>query len=266
MEYYNDRRIWITGASTGIGKALTEELIKSGARLVITARRENLLKELKDASANPHNVHVLPADLSEIDKLNEICLNAWNAFGGLDMIILNAGVSQRSLFRDMNYETGRKLFDINFFTHTAIMHQLLPLFEEQGSGHIAAVTSLSGLIPSPLRTYYSSAKHALHGFYETLRTETYNSGLSVSLIIPGFLKTDISYNALTGNGETFGAMDPLQKAGGSPEKAAVKILKKLRRQKREIYVGFTANAVIARFLGKFFPGRLSKILRNMNSV
>ncbi|HAK44806.1 MAG TPA: short-chain dehydrogenase [Spirochaeta sp.] len=266
MEYYNDRRIWITGASSGIGLALTEELAKSGAKLVITARRESLLNEIKESSPRPENIHVLPGDLSEIDKLNDISTRAWDAFGGLDMAIMNAGVSQRSLFREMEFETGRKLFDINFFAHAGIMHELLPRFEKQGSGHIAAVTSLSALIPSPLRIYYSSAKHALHGFYETLRTESWNSGVRVSLIIPGFIKTDISYKAVTGDGKAFGALDPLQKAGSSPAEAALKILKQLKKQKREIYVGYTPNAAIARFLGKFFPALLSKILRNMTSV
>ncbi|MDC7227581.1 MAG: SDR family NAD(P)-dependent oxidoreductase [Spirochaetales bacterium] len=266
MNYYNDKRIWITGASSGIGKALAEILVTQGARLVLTARRKNLLEEIRTAAPETAEVSILDADLADIDALPEVCRKAWDEYSGLDIIIMNAGVSQRSLFRDMDFETGRNLFDINFFTHTKIMHELLPRLEAQGHGRIAAVTSLSGHIPSPLRIYYSSAKHALHGFYETLAAETWTSGIRVSMIIPGFVRTNISYNAVDGEGRAFGKLDPLQKSGADPSSAAKKILNKLERGKREIYVGYTTNAAVARFLGRVAPGLLLRILRNMKEV
>jgi short-subunit dehydrogenase len=266
MKYYRDKRIWITGASSGIGKALVEALVIAGSRLIITARRENLLEDLKNDAAVPENVEILPGDMSELDTLEELSLRAWKVFGGLDMVILNAGVSQRSLFIDTEFETGKKLFDINFFSQTKIISTILPFMKASGCGHIVAVTSLSALIPSPLRIYYSSAKHAMHGFYDTLRVEVCNSGIGVSLIVPGFVKTDISYNSLTGSGAAFGALDPLQKNGASPEKVIRKILRQLSKKKREIYIGYTPNAIIARFLGRYFPGLLIRILRNMNKV
>lgn len=266
MHNYQDKRIWINGASSGIGKALVTSLISSGARVVITARRTSLLEEIKKTAPNPEKVTILPADLTEIDQLPEVCQQAWDAFDGLDLVIMNAGVSQRSLFKDIDFETGRALFDINFFSHARIMHEIVPRFEQAGQGQIAAVTSLSGYIPAPLRIYYASAKHALHGFYDTLRTEIWNSGIRVSLIVPGFVRTEISQNALLKGGDKFGRLDPLQKNGISAEKAAKKILGQLKKQKKEIYVGYTPNAAIALFLGKFFPGILMKILRNMTEI
>ncbi|MBI9101755.1 MAG: SDR family NAD(P)-dependent oxidoreductase [Spirochaetales bacterium] len=264
MNYYQDKKIWITGASSGFGKALTTSLLKCGAKIVITARRKELLEEIKEVSPYSEKVIVQPGDMSDLESLDSLSQRAWDAFKGLDIIILNAGVSQRSFFRDIDYQTGVKLFDINFFSQVKIVRKVLPLMEKQGEGHIVSVTSLSGLIGSPLRSYYSSAKHALHGFYDTLRPEVWGSGIKVSLIVPGFLKTDISYHAVTSNGNEYGKMDPLQNAGTPPEKEVTKILKQLKNKKREIYIGYTLNARIAKFLGKYFPGILSVILRKIS--
>lgn len=266
MSYYKDKRIWITGASSGIGRHLAEKLLASDARLVLTARREELLSELRENAPKPENSVVLPADLSELDSIPALCSNAWNAFNGIDILILNAGVSQRSLFRDTGFSTGERLFTINFFSHVRIIHELMPGFEKQGGAQIVGVTSLSALIPSPLRSYYSSAKHALQGFYGTLAAESYDSGIHVSIVVPGFIRTGISYSALKGDGEAFGRLDALQQKGADPARSADRILRKVAGRKRIIHVGYPLNARIARFLGRFFPGILFRILRNMREV
>ena len=266
MNYFKDKRIWITGASSGIGRLMAEKLLAAGSRIVVTARREKLLNEIAELPEGPDRVAVVPGDVSRFDTVSALCAEAWRAFGGLDIVILNAGVSQRSLFKDTDFTTGCRLFDINFFSHAKIIHEILPLMERQGKGHIVGISSLSGLIASPLRIYYSSAKHALHGFYDTLRTELYNTDINISLVVPGFIRTDISRSALNGTGEPFGRNDSLQKNGASPEKAADKILRQIAAKKREIYVGYPLNARIARFLGKFFPGILARILSSMTEV
>lgn len=252
MDFYTRKRVWITGASSGLGKELARQMLRAGARVVLTARNTAALEE-SAAGAPADRFRLLPGDMEALDSLPALAESAWQAFGGLDMVIYNAGVSHRSTFIETAPETGGRVLAVNLLSQIELTRHLLPLMVSAGGGHIVSVTSLAGRVASPLRSYYSAAKHALHGFFSALRVETARSGVCVSLVVPGFLKTDISKHALTGDGGFWNRSDRNQLSGIDPARAAAKVLKKLPRHRREIYVGYPLRAALALFLGTRFP-------------
>jgi dehydrogenase/reductase SDR family protein 7B len=156
-------------------------------------------------------------------------------------------------------EVDRKLMEVNYFGTVALTKALLPHFIERKSGHFAVVTSLVGKFASPYRSSYAASKHALHGFFDTLRAEHYGDGISVTMICPGFIRTKVSINALTADGTPLGQMDEAQDKGMSPEACANEIYTAIRSKKEEIYIG--GKETFAVYLKRFFPGIFSKILR-----
>ena len=204
---------------------------------------------------------MLPGDMENLGVLGGLASSAWETFDGLDMVVFNAGISHRSVFTETEAEVGTRILTVNLLSQIALTRDILPRMEAQGHGHIVSVTSLAGRVASPLRSYYSAAKHALHGLFNALRVETAGSGIRVSLVVPGFLKTDISRHALTGSGGAWNRSDRNQASGPDPVKAAVRVLRKLARGKREIYVGYPPRAALAFFLGTRFPALFDRILR-----
>lgn len=259
MDAYAQKRVWITGASSGLGRELARRLVGLGAQVVLTARNTAALEETA-AGASADRVLLLPGDMEKQESLPALAEAAWRAFGGLDMVIFNAGVSHRSVFTETSPETGSRVLAVNLLSQIALTRHILPLMQKAGAGHIVSVTSLAGRVASPLRSYYSAAKHALHGFFSALRVETARSGVYVSLVVPGFLRTDISKHALTGDGGSWNRSDRNQLSGIDPAKAAAKVLKRLSRRRREIYVGYPLRAAAALFLGTRFPVLFDRVL------
>ncbi|MBN2050944.1 MAG: SDR family NAD(P)-dependent oxidoreductase, partial [Spirochaetales bacterium] len=167
MEFYRNKRVWITGASSGLGRELASLLVSFGARVILTARSTRVLKELAASAAAERGteeaVRVLPGDMEKLDSLKELTGEAWKTFDGLDMVILNAGVSHRSLFIDTTPEIRERVLKVNLLAQMEILGVLLPLMVSRQCGHIVSVTSLAGKVSSPWRSCYAAAKHGLHG-------------------------------------------------------------------------------------------------------
>ncbi|MDX5478155.1 MAG: SDR family NAD(P)-dependent oxidoreductase, partial [Cyclobacteriaceae bacterium] len=189
--------VWITGASSGIGLALVDKYLQEGHKTIISSRSEEILLELKNNSERPEDVYVLPFDLSKQDEFEKLCEKAVQAFGKVDLLINNGGISQRSLAIETKLDVDKKLMEVNFFGTVALSKALLPYFIANGKGHFAIVSSLVGKFGTPYRSAYAASKHALHGFFESLRAELYQNHISVTLICPGFIRTNVSINALT---------------------------------------------------------------------
>lgn len=255
--------IWITGASSGIGEGLTYQLAKKGAQLILSARRENELIRVKNNcnAEQQENIQILPFDLSLTDLHHHTVAIALQLFGRIDVLVNNGGISQRSLARDTKLDVYQRLMEVNYFGSLALTQNLLPHFIEKQEGHYVAVTSIVGKIGSPYRSGYAASKHALHGYYDSLRAEHHQDKIKVSLVCPGWTNTDVSKNALTGEGRPLGQTDRAQSEGMSVEYVAREIVKAIEKDKAEIWLG--GKEKLAVYMKRFFPGLFRKILRKV---
>jgi len=241
---FKDKIVWITGASSGIGEAVAMAFVEEGAIVVASAPSADELNISKSKTSCPERFHIFPLDLSQSGTIAPLATEVINRFGKIDILINNAGISQRSKVLDTPIENDRKIMEIDYFGAVILTKTVLPQMIAQGGGHIICTSSMVGLFGFPLRSAYSAAKHALHGFFETLRIEYYNCNIKVSIIIGGRIRTAISVNAITSDGTAYGQMDEGQQNGISKEKAAKQILRGIRRNKSEIWVGGTELAMV----------------------
>ncbi|WP_297334892.1 SDR family oxidoreductase [Algoriphagus sp.] len=251
--------IWITGASSGIGKAAAFRFAQAGYRLILSARNAEALEEVKAACPTPDLVKILSLDLEKPEVMPAKTQEAISFFGKVDTLLHNAGISQRSLIKETGLSVDRKLMEINFFGTVALTKAILPHFIQNQSGHFGVVTSLVGKFGTPYRSAYAASKHALHGFFETLRAEHFQDQIGVTLLCPGFIRTQISIHALTADGTPLNQMDEAQEQGMSPENCADEIFKAITHNKEEVLIG--GKEILAVYLKRFFPKLFSKILR-----
>lgn len=257
--YYQDKVIWITGASSGIGEELAYALNSKGARLILSARRVEELERVKsNCTGDPENIAVLPLDLAATETIETKTEEAEKLFGQIDILFNNGGVSQRATALDATMESVRKLMEINFFGTIALTKAVLPGMMERGHGHIVVTSSVMGKIGTKYRSAYAASKHALHGWFDCLRQELYKSDITVTLVCPGFVKTDISKNALTDDGSSLGKMGEAHKNAMSPTQFVGRLLPKVSQGKEEIYIG--GKEILTVYLKRFTPRLLNKIL------
>jgi len=256
MENFQNKVVWITGASSGIGEAITLAFAKEGAKLVLTARRQEELQRVKQLTGLPDSsVLILPMDVTDFDKAQPAAERIINTFGRIDVMVHNAGVSQRSYIVDTDFDVYRKLMDVDFYSTVAITKAVLPYMIKQQSGHFIVISSVAGKIGTIMRSGYNAAKHALHGFYDSLRAEGYKDNIKVTTVCPGYIRTNISLNALNESGSKFGKMDSNQENGIPAEECARRILNAVKKDKKEIYIGgFKEMAAI--YLKRFLPNLL----------
>lgn len=262
--YYYNKVVWITGASSGIGEALTYEFAKRGAKLILSSRRKEELERVKGncfAPAQP-NIRILPLDLSQPATLQLTTEAAVQLFGHVDLLINNGGISQRSLAKETTLEVDRKLMEVDYFGTVALTKYLLPHFLRQKHGHIAVVSSVMGIIGTPYRSGYAAAKHALHGFFDSLRAELWEDckKIYITIVCPGWIKTSGTLNALTGDGSSLNEMDKTTGNGIAAPDFARRMIKALEDKKEEVYIG-GSKEVMAAYLKRFLPGVFSKIVR-----
>ncbi len=254
--------IWITGASSGIGEALAYALAKENARLILSARRIEELERVK-AHCGPEvrqNIQLLPLDLASTDTLQTATEKAIRLFGYIDILVNNGGISQRSLIKDTSIEVDRRLMEVNYFGAISLTKYLLPHFIERKAGHFVNVTSLTGKFGTPFRSGYAASKHALHGFFDALRAEHYADNIKVTMICPGFIHTRLTYSALTADGSPLNKMDAAQYKGKPADWCAKKIIRAIKREKEEVYIG--GREVLGVYLKRFVPAIFSKVIRN----
>ena len=248
---------WITGASSGIGEATSREYANHGYKLIISSRRKDELERLSKELDT--EVFVLDFDVTDIEHAVDYAKRAVGAFGKVDVLVLNAGLSQRSKASETELEVDRKIMEVNYFGQVALAKAMLPFFRKNQSGHYVVVTSLSAKFGFFLRSAYSASKHALHGFFESLRLEEEENGIHVTLVCPTLIKTNISKNALDGTGNEFGKRDPLQEGGISPEECAKAIYHSQQRKMLEVVVGKKKISVlIKRLFPNVFHGMIRK--------
>jgi short-subunit dehydrogenase len=256
---FANRRVWITGASSGIGRAMALAFASRGARVVLSARRRDALEVVQAECGGADRARVVLLDQSDLDGAAAAARDAIGVFGGLDVIVLNGGISQRSLAMETTVAVDQQLMTVNYLANVAMIKAILPAIVAQPSASIAVVSSLVGVIGSPYRSGYAASKHALHGFFASLRAEL-PEHISVTMICPGFVKTDVSVNALTGDGSPLGRMDDAQARGLSADRFAEQALDAIAARKREVYIAGPERRAI--FLHRFFPGVLAKKLRS----
>lgn len=258
--------VWITGASSGIGAACACRYAAEGARLVLTSSSAERLDEVagKCRASGAEEVIVLPYDLTCLNDIDSLVKKAWGAFGGIDIVMLNAGISQRTNIEDTSMEMIRKIMEINYFAPVAIAKALLHKMIDRGGGRIAVTTSIAGKFGFPLRCGYSSSKFALYGFFETLQAEYHKDGIKVTLVCPGRVSTNISRYALDKGGKPHGIMDPGQASGMSAESAAEIIVDAVRKGRREVLVG--RHELLMVYIKRFFPGLCALLSRKINPM
>ncbi len=227
--------VWITGASSGIGAALAKAFGAAGAKLILSGRREDALKEVAADAGAEHLI--LPFEATDYDALPGIVQQAESWQGQVDVLINNAGISQRSLAIDTDFSVYEKIMDIDFFAPVRLTQLLLPAMVERKAGHIAIISSVAGKVGAPLRTAYCAAKHACCGYYDALRAEVETAyGIQVSVILPGSVQTAIATNSLTATGDVRGSSDANIDNGLPAEEAAARILAGMEAGDREIPV------------------------------
>lgn len=253
------RVVVITGASSGIGRALAIEFFSRGARLALGARRIDQLEELK-TELNDSAILCVETDVAieaDCKKLIDLTLER---FGKIDILINNAGISMRALFMDMDLEVMRRIMNVNFYGTIYCTKYALPhLLKTKGS--LVGIISIAGYVGLPARTAYSASKFAIRGFLDTLRIEHLKDGLHVLVAAPGFTASEVRKVALTANGTPQGETPRNEEAMMSAKTCAYRIAEAVRKRKRTLILTFIEGKLTV-FLGKFFPGLLDKLTYN----
>lgn len=259
MSYFNQKTIWITGASSGIGESVAYELSKKGTKLILSARNTQKLEMVaQQCKLNGAQIYILPLDLSNLDELPEKAQQAIRAFGQVDILINNGGISQRSYSYETPFSVDKKVMDIDYFSYVILSKEVLKDMMTRGRGHIVAVTSISGRFGFPLRSAYCAAKHALYGFFETLRAELVDKNISVTLISPGRINTPISMSAITKDGTPHNVSDDGLRNGMSLDVFTKKMVRAIEMKKIEALIG--KKEILMVHIKRFFPRIFYKIV------
>jgi dehydrogenase/reductase SDR family protein 7B len=251
-----EKTIWITGASSGIGRALAIQLAREN-KLILSSRNLDELEVTKSRCASS-KVHLELLDLADFDSHHSIVARIIKNHGAIDHLIHCGGISQRSLVKDTLLSVDEKLIRINYLGTVSLTKAILPHFLKEKQGHFTVITSLTGVFASPYRSGYAASKHALHGFFDSLRAELEDQGILVTLAAPGFVKTKVSINALTGDGNSLGSMDDAQAKGISAEACAQKTIRAIARNKREVYIGRESYAA---YVKRYLPGVFARLIK-----
>ncbi|MBV34583.1 MAG: short chain dehydrogenase [Rickettsiales bacterium] len=254
-----NKTVWITGASSGIGEALAYELAGLGANLVLSARRAEELERVKRACRNSEKHSIIALDLADSSGFDALVEKVWQDHSGIDLLINNAGLSQRALVMETSLEVHRRIMEVNYFGTVALTQAILPHLLMQKSGGVITVSSLVGKFTTPLRSAYSASKHAITAYMDSLRAELHDSGLQFTTIYPGFIRTNLTYKALLGDGAEQNSMDRAQEEGMSPEECAKKIIKAYQKGKAEAYIGGKETKAV--LMKRFFPSIFAKVVR-----
>jgi dehydrogenase/reductase SDR family member 7B len=262
--YFSNKKVWITGASAGIGHNLAVLLSKAGAQLIISARRAEELEKVKAQCANPNMVDVVIIDLASKESVKQAYQTVKEKHGAIDILFNNGGISQRSLAMETDAEVERKIMEVDFFSNVLLSKLVAGDMIAGNGGHLVITSTLLGKWGFYLRSSYAAAKHALHGYYDSMRMEVEPQGVFITLVTPGFIATEISKNAFDAAGTPTGNMDDNQ-AGGMPvEVCAQKILEGVAARKKEFAVG--GKEILGLWVKRFFPKQFDKILRKKSAT
>lgn len=255
MTYLKGKRIVITGASSGIGEALAYALSERCAQLVLVSRTESELKRVQARCRRPTEHHIRVMDLENTSLLESQIDDIWRHIGPIDILINNAGISHRYLAQEGCLELDEKIMAVNFFSAIALSKPTLERMLARGQGHIVCVSSLAGLIGVERRSIYSASKHALRGYFESMRHELYRRPIKITMAYPGYVRTNLPKNALLKNGEANGLQERTHIRGTKVETCAEHIARAIERGQPEIIVAQPlerAAILVARYLPAVF--------------
>ena len=258
---FSGQVIWITGASSGIGEALAVELSRYGAHLVLSSRRREELERVRELLVWPDNHLVVPLDLADSDSFAAARDKVLERYGKIDVLINNGGISQRSRVEETALEVDRRVMEINYFGAIGLTKAVLPRMKANGGGRLVVISSLVGELPTPLRSAYCASKHALHGWFEALRAEEHDNNIRILMVMPGFIRTRVSINAVTGDGSAHGKMDEYQQKGMSAGLCAERIIEAMQRDREQVIIAGREGAGI--YLKRWLPWLYRKIIRRV---
>ncbi len=261
MNDFTGKTIWITGASSGIGAALAHALASRGARLILSARSADKLEAVRQSCSAADEHLCLVMDLTDPTSIETAWCQLQELSREVDILINNAGMTQRSKVNETRMEVYRKLLEVNFMAAVDLTKKVLPGMLGRGTGQIVAVSSVMGKFASPQRSGYAAAKHALQGFMDSLRAEVHAAGLRVLVASPGYVNTDVSRNALRGDGTLHGKMDPGQAQAISAESCAEQIISAMLKGRAEVFPGGTER--IGLLLNRLSPALLRRVMRKV---
>ncbi len=264
MNIFNNKIVWITGASSGIGKEMAIKLENAGANIILSSRKKESLEELKKSLQNIEQHLVLSLDLEHSSNFDELAKEVVQKYGRIDYLFNNGGLSQRSNASETPLEVDRRIMEINYFGNIALTKAVLPYMQKQKSGHIVVISSIAGKFGFFLRSAYSASKHALQGFYESLLLEEEGNNIKVTIAYPGKINTNISVNALNSSGDSHGKMDHNQETGMSAQECVEILLDAVKKEKKEILIG--NKEIKAVTLKRFLPKLFWKVIRKQSAT
>lgn len=254
--YFTDKVVVVTGGTDGIGKALVETLLDMGAKVATCGRNHDKLYQLQSQHPSAA-LHTMVADVSSENDCRRFIETTIKFFGGVDILINNAGISMRAILKDVSLDAIRKVMDINFYGAVyCTKYALESIIERKGT--IVGVSSIAGYRGLPGRSGYSASKYALQGWLEAVKTELLHDGVHVMWVCPGFTTSNIRNAALNKDAESHGETPMDEGSMMSAEECAGHILKAVRKKKRTLVLTFTGKRTV--FLNKFFPGLADKLV------
>lgn len=262
MDNHERPVVWITGASSGIGEHLAYAYSKAGYFVILSSRNIKELERVQQALEDSSKSKIVVLDVGKYSDLEKQVRPALDEVGRIDILVNNAGISQRSKVLDTDLAVYEQIMNVNFMGSIAMTKAVLPTMIRQRSGNICVISSVNGKISVPARSGYCSSKHALHGFFESLRGEVYDDNIHVTMVVPGYIRTNVSKNALKADGSFHGKMDQVQQKGMDPAKLSRAIVKATKRNKPEISVG--GKEIHAIKLYNWFPNLFRKMARGFN--
>lgn len=255
-----DLTIWITGASSGIGEALAIAFAKQGARIILSGRNKEKLEAVKKSCKRANKHIVIPFDINDASQAQAAYQSAKKQAGSINWLINNAGISQRSLIMETHEDVERQIMETDYFAQTRLTRLVLPDMIEEGGGKIVMISSVAGLLGTQYRGAYGAAKAAIHMWANSLRAELHEQGIEVATIFPGFIKTNVSINALTGDGSAQGTMDNATDKGLTATAFAKQAVKALSKGEEYIIVAGNKEK-LATTVNRVSPPKLYKLIR-----
>ncbi|MCJ8162372.1 SDR family NAD(P)-dependent oxidoreductase [Acinetobacter zhairhuonensis] len=252
--------VWITGASSGLGKALAQECALQGAQVVLTARRYEELEKVRVGLLNPDQHLSIAMDITNEAQVLHAYEQLLAAKGRIDWLINNAGLSQRALISETTMQTERTIMEVDYFSQVFLTKTVLPTFIKQKSGRVVFVSSIAGLVGVQYRASYSAAKGAIHMWANSLRAEVADQGIDVSVVFPGFVKTNVSINALNGAGQAQGFDNEVTANGLEADEFAQETVKALMKGDEYIVVG-GRKETLAVLISRLSPSALYRMIR-----
>lgn len=261
---WKNKVVWVTGASSGIGAEIAKQVAERGAKVILSARSEDKLKEVQKALPNSEEHMVLPLDLSQSEHFNSLVDQVLSNYNRIDVLVNNGGLSQRSEVHETPIEVDRRIMEVNYFGNVALTKAVLPVFRKQKSGQFVVISSIAGKFGFFLRSAYSASKHALHGFYESLMLEEEHNNIKVLIACPGKINTPISMSALNAEGKSHGVMDHNQETGMPVDECVRQLLSGVEKGKKEMLIG--NKEIKAVTLKRFAPKLFWKVIKKQSAT